>query len=332
MNRPSRTALGCFVIGTALLSPAGLAYPQSSPDASSRTLVVAAYLPDYRLARLRADPDAVAALTDLVLFSVQPGADGTIRDARGLLSQQQRWATLHRQPRPSFRLWLCVGGGGHHRSDGFLAMASDSIRRERFVQGLVKILLRHGFVGAELDWEPMELAHDTGTFDLLVQDLRKGFDRHGLLLSAAVADAHLLSSHAISALDRITLMAYDGPRHASLEQASDKVSRALANAVPPEKIVLGIPLYARRPRADDTIPLRELATRGALTGSSQQDQAGGLLFGGIATTRAKIRLVVERGLSGVSFWELTQDAPGNRSLIRVARDAIPGVMGTAERR
>ena len=310
------------VCAGAIFVPALDAGARQKDDSTPPALVMAAYLPDYQLEHFQVDREVLSPLTDLILFSVQPGEDGAIRDDHGLLSKSTRWSDFRDQaPRP-VKLWLCVGGGGKRRSDGFFAMASAASKRARFVQALVEILLRHHFTGAELDWEHMDAARDLPIFNLLVRDLKKAFEPHGLRLSAAVADARQVPSETIPLLDRITLMSYDGPRHGSLEQATEKVNGALLNSIPPEKILLGFPLYARGPRTDDTVSLRGLVARGHLLAEADQDHIDGLRFGGIATTRAKVRLVQEKRLSGIAFWELSQDAPKPSSLIRVVEEAL----------
>lgn len=270
--------------------------------------IIAAYLPDYRLDGFQVAQ--AADLTDLILFSVRPDAAGHVRDPGRLLERVPR-------ERP-WRVLLSVGGGGAHRSDAFSTVAADPKLRARFVEELVALCLRYRLDGIDLDWEHLQGPGEYPLLAALLGELKQALSPRHLLLTVAVADPAVLLPEAVAAVDRIHLMAYDGPAHGSLWLASALVESALAQGIPPQKLFLGIPLYALG--AGGSPSYRELISR--QPGPVEEEPDGGLRFNGPQTTRAKVQLVLHKRLGGLFFWELTQDARGDASLIKLAHDAL----------
>lgn len=306
----------------AALAAGALCCAQGAPSHASSaggtrgagTPVVAAYLPDYRLASFR--PEQAAGLTDLILFSVRPEPDGHVRDPGGLLRWLEAEAPhrgLHR-----YRTLLAVGGGAHHRSDAFPTVAADPKLRRRFVDELVGLATRHGLDGLDVDWEPIDGPEARALLAGLLVELRRALGARPVLLSVSVAEPSALLPEAVAAVDRVQLMAYDGPAHGSLRLATRRVEAALAQGIPAGKLTLGIPLYALGPHT--ALSWRELVAR--YHPEPARDAVDDLRFNGVETARAKARLVREARLGGVFFWELTQDAAGEAALIGLVRQAL----------
>ncbi|XP_068624056.1 acidic mammalian chitinase-like [Battus philenor] len=156
-------------------------------------------------------------------------------------------------------------------------MAASPTLRQNFIRSALKMILDHGFDGFNVDWEypnRRDTVHgqdDVQNFVQLLKELRQEFDKYGLELSAAVGavpDAALLSYDipGISKyLDHIGLMTYDmygpwdpvtghnSPLHKGegddnvpkeqLNTVDVAVEYWLRNGCPPEKLLLGLPLY-----------------------------------------------------------------------------------------
>lgn len=285
--------------------------------------VLAAYVPDYRIDAFR--PESADGVTDLILFSVQPRADGSVADANGLLRHVDAVKRLAAQHR--WRILLCVGGGARFRSEAFPAVTSDPALRARLVSELVALAVHYQLDGIDVDWEHMRAGRDERALSTLIVELGRALSGRDLLLTAAVADPRVLEAEAVAALDRVHVMAYDGPRHGSFEQAAAAVEAALAAGVPAQKISLGIPLFARDRGTGAERSYADLIA--AHDPPASADAADGYRFNGIETVRRKARHARERKLSGVFFWELTQDAGGESSLVRTAREALDGSRGSA---
>ena len=128
-----------------------------------------------------------------------------------------------------------------------------------------------GFDGLDLDWEYPAARGSPDTdkekFTLLCQHLQSVFSPKGLLLSAAVAASPYTAGRSYEigeiskSLDFINLMTYDlhGPWESTAgHQSTTDINRPfnvigsvniwLSNGAPPNKLVLGLPLYGRTQR------------------------------------------------------------------------------------
>jgi chitinase len=111
-------------------------------------------------------------------------------------------------------------------------------------------------------------------------------------------------------------MAYDHDgRHSTFDAAKGDVKALLGAGVPAEKIVLGLPFYGRNvKKREQVLTYREIVAKHDL--KPEVDEMDGVYFNGPATIRRKTAFALESGLGGVMAWELGQDAPGDRSLLR----------------
>ncbi|XP_016929885.3 chitinase-3-like protein 1 [Drosophila suzukii] len=175
---------------------------------------------------------------------------------------------------------LVAVGGWNEGSKRFSLVASDPLKRAKFVDDVVRFLQRHGFDGLDLDWEYPGQRHslenaDQSNYITFLKELKEGLEPFGFLLTAAVGSAQFSAeiSYDIPAmvpyLDLINVMAYDlhgpwdqvvginAPLYAAESDASDATGRQqqlnvdaivkywLQAGAPPEKLIVGVPFYGR---------------------------------------------------------------------------------------
>jgi len=176
---------------------------------------------------------------------------------------------------PKLKTLLAIGGW-NEGSAKFSAVAADAAKRAVFIQSAVSLVKAYGFDGFDLDWEyPAQRdggANDKSNFAILIKEFRQEFDKHGLLLTAAVAAAanSVDQSYDVPALsqylDIINVMAYDlhgswdevtgqnAPLYASPADVSDNQKQLNVNAAikgwiqrgaDPQKLALGLGIYGR---------------------------------------------------------------------------------------
>ena len=114
-------------------------------DASEKPRLVG-YLPYGRAAAL--EVGRFPGLTDLMLFSGEPRADGSL-DATRL--DKTPWEKVTAVRASGTRVHLCLGGWG--RSRHFAAVTADPARRARFVAEVARYCAERGLDGVDLDWE-----------------------------------------------------------------------------------------------------------------------------------------------------------------------------------
>ena len=119
---------------------------------------------------------------------------------------------------PTMRTLIAIGGW-NEGSANYSNIAGDPAKRERFAENAVKFVRKYGFDGFDFDWEyPNQrggVPADKENYILLLKELRKQFDKVGLLLTAAVSAAEFsasksyIVSEVVELLDFVNLMAYD---------------------------------------------------------------------------------------------------------------------------
>ncbi|CAH1799440.1 unnamed protein product [Owenia fusiformis] len=180
---------------------------------------------------------------------------------------------------PNLKVLLAIGGWTHG-SKPFTELVASPSKLRNFVWNSITYLRHHGFDGLDLDWEyPTArggIPADRERFVELCRELRGGFEleatqsnRERMLLTAAVGcgkdtiDAAYDINGFTPYLDFINLMTYDlagqwdgrTAIHSALHPRNEDpaptlnqeyaVNRFINEGTPPEKLILGIPLYGR---------------------------------------------------------------------------------------
>lgn len=279
---------------------------------------IAGYLPDYRFAGFEAE--MAKGLTDLIVFSAELNADGTLDSSR---IERCPWPRLQELKQSTgMRLWLAIGGW--ERSEHFAAVAGSDELRKRCVESISKFARDHRLDGVDLDWEHPKNADEERSYGLLLKDLRQAFEPLKMKLSVTVAGWQKLHQTGIDAVDTVQIMAYDHPGPHSTFENSVKDFDALKNqGVPVSKITLGVPFYGRHVQTREAMTYAEIVSR--FDPAPNVDLAGNVHFNGPDTIRKKVRFAIDNRLAGVMIWEIGQDAAGGKSLLKAIREAATGV-------
>ncbi|XP_013190968.1 probable chitinase 2 [Amyelois transitella] len=182
-----------------------------------------------------------------------------------------------KEKNPNLKTILAVGGW-NEGSARYSIMAANPTFRQNFIQSALAMIREYNFDGLDLDWEypnRRDTVHglaDVDNFTQLIRELKEEFDKFGLLLTAAVSSVRASASFSYDIpvisqyLDYIHLMTYDmygawdpmtghnAPLHKGEGDTGDRqdlytvdvaVEYWLGQGCPPEKLVLGMPLYGR---------------------------------------------------------------------------------------
>jgi chitinase len=274
---------------------------------------VVGYLPEYRAAKF--DAASAKLLTDIVVFSAQPTAEGGIDMAR---LARTPWEKLRMaRTNHKVRLILCIGGW--NRSNGFAAVAASDEKRTKFSETAVKVCLDEKLDGVDLDWEHPKGETEEANYGKLLAAMKEAFKPHGLVLSVTMAGWQKLTAEGYKAVDTVQIMAYDhGGKHATFEAAEEDVKKVTDGGASPAKVILGLPFYGRGVKErNKVLTYREIVAK--YHPEPGIDEVEGLYFNGPDTIRKKVSYAREKGLGGVMVWELAQDADGEGSLLRVIR-------------
>jgi len=178
--------------------------------------------------------------------------------------------------------------------------------------------------GIDIDWEYPNAGASAAHFAALAIAFRSALPTGALVTAAVLADAtdaDGISTDAVGHLDFINLMAYDGPKsnHSSYAMAERSVATWLARGIHPDKLVLGVPFYARPGGAT----YRTLLANDPATANGDRILFKGVEqnYNGPATIRRKTELALQLA-GGIMIWELSQDARGSDSLLRVIGETV----------
>ena len=289
-------------------------------------------------------------------------ADGTKGCISALVNLKQR--------SPDLRVLVSIGGGSGSKE--FPALAAHETSRTRFARACKEFVDRHGLDGVDLDWEHPETDVDGRNFVALVEALRRELPAPQYELSAALPVGEYVLRHidltrTAHSLDYLNLMCYDfnGPWTALCGHQSQllplshdladvhpclrrsgyaAVEYAISRGFPADKIVLGIPAYARsfggaygvgQPFTSnseiDYIDLpREWIHNARIdmdAGASfyvdrTENGKGFVTFDVPETVRQKAQFVKTMGLAGLFYWTGVGDIQGPESLVRAGYEAL----------
>lgn len=197
----------------------------------------------------------------------------------GGLDAYSRFTTGLKEKNPSLKTIIAIGGW-NEGSEKYSAMASNEASRNTFVDSVVHFLEKHNFDGLDLDWEyPStrggDMANDKNSFSQLVGQLRARLSAAGKMLTLAVAanprtvqtgyDVRTI----VDLVDYVSIMSYDyhgafdsyTGHNAPLYGREDDedhtfnvefgINLWLSYGIPPEKLIIGLPLYARAVQLSD---------------------------------------------------------------------------------
>jgi len=310
----SAVALALVLIGcSASVSPT--ASPSPTPIARTQPFKVIGYVtPAANIAAID-----FSLLTHINYSFLIPRANGTIRPFG---APNHLRAVVAQAKKHDVKVLIAVGGWGWDKE--FETLAADSAIREKLAKRVAEFCATYQLDGIDIDWEYPNAGASAANFAALAIAFRSALPAGALVTAAVLADAtdaDGILTDAVGHLDFINLMAYDGPRsdHSSYAMAERSIASWLARGIHPDKLVLGVPFYAR----PGGVIYRTLLANDSATASGDrvlfQDIEQN--YNGPATIRRKTELALQR-VGGIMIWELSQDARGSDSLLRVIGETV----------
>jgi chitinase len=326
---------------------AGLIIPSTEAATAYKHMVVTGYVPEYRTG---IDWNFYAQhLTDLILFSVEPLADGTIKSyfpidddgpASALTKAQEAKkrsiGSSHLLPNSNgINLLLCVGGAG--RSGHFSTITSTKEKRTFFLNSLLQILKDKNLNGVDFDWEVPSTRKELHQYQLLLQDAKLLLhDKHQFLVTATVHAWQDLGALAYQSVNRVHLMSYDsqgggGETHSTYQTSIQDIERLIASKCPASKIVLGVPFYGRGiSNPGMVLTYQDLVNKVGADMNPTSDYLGSgvnkIGFNNILTVQKKFKVCIKKKIAGMFAWEIGQDSSDPKtSLTKAISDVRLGI-------
>lgn len=277
---------------------------------------------DEPLERLQLDK-----LTHIMYGFLKPTKEGDILPVPKPEKLQKLLELAHNK---EVKVFIAIGGWSYENvplAPTFEVMASNDDARKKFVDNVIDIVNTYNLDGVELDWEYPQ--KDTGDiYEALVLELAEDLHALGKELSAAVAGAtsindkpetsRMISQKALDVLDFIQIMAYDLPakEHSPLWYAQQSLAYWQKQGMPSEKIMLGLPLYARPSwkqyrhlvEADKEYAFINYVEAGTV---SKLDSS----YNGLPLLHDKTVMAISKNAGGIMFFDINEDTEDEYSAL-----------------
>lgn len=274
-------------------------------------------------------------LTHVMYAFLIPQADGSCLPPP---KPNQLRAVVEQAHRDGAEVFAALGGWSYNGvplASTFETVTADENLRKELVNSVMEVVAEYDLDGVELDWEyPTE--QSAGNYEKLVLELSAALEARGKHLTAALngawsktegpAVSGLVSEKCLDAFQFISVMSYDmnNEQHSPFWFANTSIDYWLNRGVPAEKIVLGMPLYARPSWAQ----YRHLAAENpdfAYTDHAAS-AIGNSYYNGLPTLCRKTLLAFEKA-GGVMLFDVNEDANGPLSVVSMIDDVLKDLGG-----
>tara|TARA_B100000073_G_scaffold301388_1_gene268318 strand:+ start:289 stop:1449 length:1161 start_codon:yes stop_codon:yes gene_type:complete len=283
-------------------------------------------------------------MTHIAISFLRPSSD------KGAISMTPGWDNIDEvvtaAHNNNVKVLISFGGGDFKITSELMGVKEN---RENLIKNILYFMKKHNIDGFDCDWEPswiddkkeMEAINNTIThyYITFIKEFREHLDNEfgkgSKTFTAAVLNkneiwysnkkkiAHFPQNGWWHYLDWIALMNYDndlGSKHATFETVfGDKGSVAhwTKFGIPKEKIITGIPFYARAGWGEEWLSYKHIIEINPVIADSidfiiyNKNDSGSKAYGfnGKLTTRKKVAKNKELGLLGIMFWQLAGDLP-----------------------
>ncbi|MDO4539656.1 MAG: glycosyl hydrolase family 18 protein [Syntrophomonadaceae bacterium] len=312
-----------LLLMAALLAVAPGAETMAAPVTADEFKVVGYYsgsLFDEPVEKLPTDK-----LTHVIYAFLIPNADGSVKP---LDKPEQLAAVTEQAHRDGAKVYIALGGwsyDGQPLAPVFEQVAADEGLRGALVRNVTAFVTDNGLDGAELDWEHPH-AQTIGDYEKLATELSAALKAEGKALTGTVNGAwsategpevsKVMTERCLDSFEFINVMGYDmnDADHSPLWFGETSIDYWLARGVAPEKIVLGMPLYAR----PSWLQYRDLVGLDAAYAYSDYAATQPLAshYNGLNTLRAKTLLALDKA-GGVMLFDINEDVdPRDEALAR----------------
>jgi chitinase len=260
-------------------------------------------------------------LTHINYAFLIPNVDGTFEPMPNGWKLKEIVQRAHEQ---DVKVLISIGGWGWDAQ--FEEMAANPEYRATFVRESVAFMNEFELDGIDVDWEYPDAGQSAKNFSALMHELYAETAPNGKLLTSAVValgddNALGVQPDVFEIVDFLNLMAYDdgsSENHSSYSYAERSINYWLERGLPPEKTVLGVPFYSR----PGYVTYNKLIAANPDAANTDMLELNGATehYNGIPTMKEKTELAL-RTASGIMIWVVTDDAPGDASLL-TAIDAV----------
>lgn len=277
-------------------------------------------------------------LTHIIYAFLIPQEDGGLAP---LEKPGQLKALVGQARRDGAEVLIALGGWSYQGQPlvtVFESVAASDEKRAMLVKNVCDFVKEYDLDGVELDWEhPNQTS--IGNYEKLVVDLKTALDKEGKELTAALNGAwsttagpevsKLMTDVCLESFNFINVMAYDmnNAEHSPLWFAETSINYWLNRGVPAEKIILGMPLYAR----PSWKQYRHLAAENPEYAYIDHVVSESLesYYNGLNTLREKTYIAMKKA-GGVMLFDVNEDTEDETSVVSMIHELQRRTEGYSE--
>ena len=257
-------------------------------------------------------------LDDLIYFNLR--VDSTAGLDRSVISEEGIRKVMQIKERYGVRTQICLAGWWTTTGRYFAGVVLNDSLRERLVDNVLDFCLQYGFDGVDYDWEHPQSQEETEAYADLFEETRDAFAPHGMIVSAAVSGHKLFPTRAYAALDKIHIMSYGG-RHITYDAGVYEASIFLERRdIPREKLYFGTPFYGYSNDGRPYYTYRRIVE--LYDPGPEFNIVDGIMYQGIYAQERRTLFAHAQHMGGMMIWEIGQDAPGEKSLLRAIHRTV----------
>lgn len=246
---------------------------------------------------------------------------------------------------------LHFSSGGASNSGMFHTIGQNSTATANYAKEIADVMEVHGMVGWDLDWEFPKTASEQVSQVNILKAVHDEFTARGKRDEWHIAIAvggetpsvgtqgiyhtDYCSADAFQYIDYLNIMSYDIGRNISGDNNHSSYADAVNNVIdwnnkgcPIEKMILGVPFYARH-KTTRAFPPGSFynITFGSVSEDDpetyfNQDNWGDYYYNGASTLQQKVNYIMQAGGAGVMIWEATYDRFDGYSLLKVLHEEM----------
>jgi chitinase len=319
--------------------------------AASAEIKVIGYIASFTDMKSTIDKTDLSRLTHINLSFTNPDARGKLVDNGTMTCMPGRTAgnvsaadvryVINKAHAAGVKVLASVAGGVIPACSGNWETLLQPENRQAMVDNLITFMEEFELDGIDIDIEGALLTNidNAGNYTPFIQSLSAQLVARQKLLTCATASyvGGMIPVSSIPYFDFVNIMSYDaigpswgpaGAEHSTYAMAVNNVNLWKDRGLTKEQLVVGVPFYGYgfgSYKSDYTYAniLAEYGFDAATKDLIGEACAGCsyITYNSASTILAKTKLALEQG-SGIMIWELSQDAAGEDSLLKVIADEI----------
>ncbi len=270
-------------------------------------------------------------LTHITYAFLIPAEDGTLI---GIEKPEKLKELVEKSHKNGVEVLIAVGGWSYQSiplDPTFEKIAASDELRSIFIDNVADFVDEYNLDGVEIDWEYPDFGQSEEYYEKLILELGEKLKNKDKYITAALNGAwsategpsvsKAVSDKCLEEFDWINVMSYDmnDEQHSPYWFAETSIAYWINRGVPQEKIVLGVPFYAR-PSWKQYRHLVEENKENAYKDYAQGEPLDSY-YNGINTIKEKTRLAL-RNASGLMIFDINEDTNDELSLVSAINDTI----------